>query len=428
MKSKMNPTPKQAMRSAIIAQNFGILGMNAFNNGIILLYMTVLGLSPARILVYLSLPTGLSIILRLPVANLADRWGKKRIGFTGLVLTVIGFAGFPLAGFLSLDKAETVIITGIILLSIGKMLFASSWFAIVDGFVPEDMRGRFFGKSRMIYAITGIIFAGTCALWLGKDSPVNHYLVVMLFLTFCFFMRAVFYLKVPEVRKPGEKGTDFSSAFKEIIQAGNFTSFCSYVFLLTLFSAGCPSLFSLVEKKIMILGDDQVIFLTLLTTMGSVAGCFIGGKLIDRFGTKYAFLFGHITLSLCIFGFITRDVLVFYPIWNIAVIHFIFGIITAILSLAISTEMLALIPKTNKSLATSVCMTFQLGAQSLSGILSAWALDIGMLNRTWQLFGTAMTAYDSILLLFATMVLLLVVTLSLVPSVIRKADWGPIPQ
>lgn len=428
MKSKAEISPKNAMRTAIIAQNFGILGMNAFNNGIILLYMTVLGLSPARILVYLSLPTGLSILLRLPVANLADRWGKKRVGFIGLVLTVIGFAAFPIAGLLSLDTAEKIMIVGIIFLSAGKMLFASSWLALLDGFVPEGSRGRFFGKARMIYAITGIIFAGLCALWLGKDSPVSHYIVVMLFLTFCFLMRAIYYLKIPEIKRPGEKGTDFSSAFKEIIQAGNFTSFCSYVFLLTLFSAGCPSIFSMMEKKVMVLGDNIVILLTILSTLGSVAGFFIGGKLIDRFGTKYAFLLGHITLSLCIFGFVVRNLLFFPTIWNIAIIHLIFGIIIAILGLAISTEMLALIPKTNKSLATSVCMTFQLGAQSLSGILSAWALDIGMLNRSWQLFGTTMTAYDSILLLFACMVLLLVVTLSLVPSVIRKANWGPIPQ
>lgn len=428
MKTKTDIDPKKAMRTAIITQAFGVLGMNSFENGVILLYLTMLGLSPARVLVYLSLPVGLSIILRLPVANLADNWGKKRVGFIGLILTVIGFAFLPAGGFLPLEQAETLIIVGLVIFATGKMLFASSWMALQSGFIPQDMRGRYFGKARMVFAISGIVFAGIVALWLGKDSPKSHFLIVMCFLTFCFVVRCVFYLKVPDVTPEAKEKSKLGEALGQIIKRGDFTSFCSYIFLLTLFSGGCGKIFSLLEKKVMLLGDNEVIMLTILTTFGGLGGFFIGGKFIDKYGTKYAFMFAHISLSICIFCFVIRDVFPWPAIWGISIVHLAMGVIAAILGLAMSTEMLALIPKENKSLATSVCMTFWLGGSALSGIISAWALDIGLLNNSWQLFGNPMTAYDSILLLFGTMVLLLVVTLSLVPSVLRKASWGPIPQ
>jgi membrane protein YdbS with pleckstrin-like domain len=39
--------------------------------------------------------------------------------------------------------------------------------------------------------------------------------------------------------------------------------------------------------------------------------------------------------------------------------------------------------------------------------------------------GAQMSAYDTLLLVSAVMIVLLVVTLGLVPSVVRKAEWIP---
>jgi len=89
---------------------------------------------------------------------------------------------------------------------------------------------------------------------------------------------------------------------------------------------------------------------------------------------------------------------------------------------------LALIPAQNKSLSTSVAVCLVLGAQSLSGLISAWAISSNLINPNWTLFGDSMSAYDGILLIYGVMTFLLIVTLSLVPSVLRKATWGAMPN
>jgi len=65
------------------------------------------------------------------------------------------------------------------------------------------------------------------------------------------------------------------------------------------------------------------------------------------------------------------------------------------------------------------------GGIGLSGLLSAWALSLGVLSDSWTLWGQALSSYDAILLGYGGMVVLLVVTLGLVPSVLSKSEWMP---
>ena len=71
-------------------------------------------------------------------------------------------------------------------------------------------------------------------------------------------------------------------------------------------------------------------------------------------------------------------------------------------------------------MSASLNLTFLRGGQAVSGLIIAWALKLGILSESWSLFGATLGAYDSILLACGVMVLLLVVTLGLVPSVVRS--------
>jgi hypothetical protein len=63
--------------------------------------------------------------------------------------------------------------------------------------------------------------------------------------------------------------------------------------------------------------------------------------------------------------------------------------------------------------------------QALSGLLAAAALKLGFLQPTWQVLGRSLSSYDAILLAYAVLIVLMVVTLGLVPSVIGKSQWIP---
>jgi uncharacterized membrane protein len=62
---------------------------------------------------------------------------------------------------------------------------------------------------------------------------------------------------------------------------------------------------------------------------------------------------------------------------------------------------------------------------SLAGLGASKALELGMLSPTWAARGRTFTSYDTIFIACGAMVLLLVVTLGLVPSVLRPTDWDP---
>jgi len=424
---------KTLYRQAIATQTLGMQGMLAFGNGILLLYMTALGISPARIITYLALPSAISVVLRLPVAYKLDKIGLKKFGTLGVLLTSFGFSIIPIAGFFPTKQAEMIILVGISILAIGKTLFAPTWMPILDSFVNPEERGKFFSKLRLSVQFTGLCVSGLTAWYIrsssGGETPIYKYMIVLSLLALCLFGRFYFYSRIPEIESQDKKITDsgFFKSLGEILSNGDFLSFCLYIFILMLFTAGCANLFSLIEKNVIKLDGSYIIILTNISTIGAMVGLFIGGKVIDRYGSRYAFLFCHIAFVLTIATFLLRNQF-FIPIVLIATAHFSLGLISSFSGLARSTETLALIPAQNKSLSTSVAVCLMLGAQSLSGLMSALAISTNIINPNWTLLGNSMSAFDGILLIYGVMTFLLIVTLGLVPSVLRKATWSAMPN
>ncbi|MBN2713855.1 MAG: MFS transporter [Planctomycetes bacterium] len=413
-------------RTSVTAQLFGILGMQAFKNGILLLYMTVLGFGPGLTLVFLSLPDAISMIFRLPIAYMADRHGKKKIGSIGLAMTVVGFSLLPLAGFVEDPTLIRVMVCGgLIVMAVGKMFFASSWFALLSPFAPEEERGRMFGRMRIIYTVAGIAFAGACSLVMSKDSPVYVFQIIVGVLAFCFLLRFVLYQFIPELETTKAPAGAFWTSLLYALRAPGYASFCAYVFLLMLFTAGCGSLFSLVEKSFLSISDGRIVFLANAGMVGGLLGHYVGGKAVDRFGSKYVFMICHFFFAVCIASFVFRGIFPLPLFMSLILIHFLMGFLVACSGIAITTEMLGLAPKENKSLSTSICMCMWLGGSALSGFVSALVLDLGVLKETWVLGGLELSSFDSVLLAFGGMIFLMVVTLGMVPSVLRKAEWMP---
>jgi len=418
----------RGLRRAVLAQLFGILGMDSFNNGIMLLYMTVLGVNPVRILTYLAIPNALSTVFRLPIAYLADRYGKKRLGLIGLFLVTLGYSAVPFAGSFSLRTAEALLVSGFTVLAVGKMLFACGWFAMLSPLVPEDRRGRIFASMRFLFQTANIAVAGICVYALSENAPVSRFQVITGVLAFGFLMRAILYNGVPELERQRTRTGSFSQTLGKLVRLKGYAGFCAYIFLLTLFTAGCGSLFALVEKNTLALSSGWVVLLANIGMVGGMFGLFLGGRAIDRWGTKYVFMICHFGFGAGILGFLMRSVMPFPLLAALGGVHFFLGSVAAASGLAIISEMLALIPKENKALSTSIGTSMILAGSALSGLMSAAILKADIVRENWALLGKQMSQYDAILLAHAVMIVLMVVTLGLVPSVLRKAEWMPQAQ
>ena len=104
---------------------------------------------------------------------------------------------------------------------------------------------------------------------------------------------------------------------------------------------------------------------------------------------------------------------------------FLFSLIEATKGIAVTSEMLELIPSRNKSLSTAVCLTlFSLGVAA-SQLFVSRSISWNLLASEWTLLGQTFSVYDSLLLLFALMILILLATIGLVPKVVKKAQLMP---
>lgn len=423
--SEATPLQRRGMRNAILAQVFGCVSYVVFQNGMLLLYFTVLDISSIGIMVYLALPGVAQALLLIPCAFLADRYGKKRVGHMGSALMVIGFASLAMAGFGGTASIHLLVAFGTTAYGMGLSLFIGGWFALLHPLVPSSMRGSFFGRLRFSWQSTAIVFGAIGTALLSRDTPIHVFQIIVVVIAVCFIIRVIFYQRIPEVEASIPRSAGFGKALGEVVRAKGYASFCCYIFLLTLFTAHAPVLFGLIEKKGLGLGDNQVAWMGNVLAMGSVAGFLLGGRMVDRWGTKPVFLYCHFAYGATLFLFLARDLLGVPVIYPLYVLNGVFGVVVAASSIAISTEMLELSPRENRSLATAVCMTLFWAGTAFSGLLSAGAIRLGIFKDEWEFFGNTLTAFDSLLLIFGVLVVLLVVSLGLVPSVMRKAEWVP---
>ncbi len=280
------PQQQRAMRCAIIAQCFGVLGLLAFQSNLLLVYFASLGVSSSRVLTYLSLPVLIVALLRVPLSLLADRIGKKRLGTPGLALTAIGFAMLAASGGMSEVALQWVMLSGIAVFSIGTAMMEAGWFALLSPIVPEQVRGRFFGRLRMSWQLVGVIFFGGCALFLAREPSRGMYQAVLGLIAASLAVRVIIYMRLPELEKPAPQAGGVRAAMATALSATGYVSFCAYVFLLSLCTLAYPMLFGLIEKKVLNLGDNVVVWLGTVTAVGAIIGFFLGGKAVDRFSTR----------------------------------------------------------------------------------------------------------------------------------------------
>jgi MFS family permease len=426
-RNSQQPTPVQAraMRDTIWGQCFGSLGYLSFSNGLLFLYLAKQGLSSEAIMIILALPNMIGALAIMPSGYYADRRGKKRITMPGTFLTAAGFICIAAAGFFDPAMSRVASLGGIVLYSIGQAIFNATWFALLSPIVPPAIRGSYFGRMRLSWQVAGFLFGVGCTFLLTKASPLITFQAILGLVGCGMLVRIFFVSRIPELEAPVPDDRTIIQATAAIVRAPGYASFCCYAFLITLVTANAPSLFALIEKESVGFGDDSIVWMGNLYMIGAVIGFMAGGWMVDHVGTKVMFLVSHLTYGLLLFGFLCRDFIPVPHMISLGTVHFFYGAVWAASSIAISTEMLALIPPENKSLSTGLCTTLLVTGAALSNVLSASALKINMFQTKWNFAGSIVSAYDSLLLICAVAVVILVVALGLVPSVIHKATWVP---
>ncbi len=420
----MTAPNKSAMRAIIWTQCLGIVALATLVNGTLLLYLTAIGITAVRTMIYLAIQPLTNALLLLPAAYLADRYGKKKTGQIGMTIGVVGWSMVSVGSFVG-DWSELLIVLGIFLASICSTLVSAGWFSLLSPIIPAEIRGRFLGRLRLTFNFVSLILSGVFAWVLSVYSGIEVYRGIYAVAALAFVARWFTYRQIPELEPPGEKerSLTFKQVLSEVLQVKNLAAFCSYIFLLGLFTAGAGALFAMVEKRVLVFSDARVILLSNVTLIGSMFGMFFGGRVVDRHGTRFVFAVCHLMLALTLVAFLLR-VFVGPPFLStyLGCIHFSLGAAFGAIGIAMTTELLGILPKENKSVAASMFIIFQTSGVALSGMIPAWILKAGMLKETWVIGGRELSSFDAVLLGYGLMTLLLVATLGLVPTMLRKSE------
>jgi len=404
--------------------------MLAFGNGVMLLFLRGIGVPEARLIAYLTIPLFVLAVSRVPMAVLADEFGKKRVGSIGIFVGTAGFGAIATASFLrNAGTAETMALVGIIVFSLGMTLTGAGWFAILEPIVPKKQRGRFFGRIRVAWQLSGVAFSAVATWILSRYHGGTGFRILFVAIIALLLVRWIFYVKIPEIDAPntktGVKMGGVRQLFVSIMKTRGVAAFSAYIFLLTFFAAYCGRIFSLMEKEFLGLSNGNVVWLANLTMIGNLLGFVVGGKAVDKLGTRRVFLACHLAAPAVMLVYLTRSLGGGHFTVSLWAAHILLGVVMAAASIAVTTEMLALTPKRQKSTATSIMMSFQIAGSALAGMACAGIVKLGVLKPEWSLDGMPMNHYDTILAVCAAMLLLLLVIVGIIPTVLGKHKWIP---
>ena len=409
------------LKTTILTVCAGIMPQLFLKNGFLLSYFISMGFESSDVLILLSLPALTLLLLSVPFAYFADRYGKKRIGRLGIYLTIAGYALITAAGFWTGEAASRCIISGILLFGVGLAGMFSGWFALLSPLIPAQSRGRFFGTLRLTWQIFAIGCSMALTYILGRNDATGVYQILLGIFTILLAIQLIPYSRIPEkIQTAKTPKKSLPEILGDVGSLPGYLPFCAYCFLLFLATGAWPATLGLLEKNVLAFSDDAIVHMGTMLFAGSMLGFFLGGRSVDRYGTKNVFLMVHflyfVLLSLVLFrNAFPASHLVYYSI-----ITFGLGAVQAGSTIAITSEMISLAPPENTSVVTSLCMSLQWGGAALSGLLSGKLIQYGILAETWQLNDLTMSRYDSLILFYAVLVLVFTTALGLIPSVVKR--------
>jgi len=421
-----NPETKKSLRTIVATQCIGLLVSQLFVNGFMLAYLSRLGVPSYQIFFLLALLPFGGMLLTVPFAYLSDRFGKKRVGAYGRFVTVAGLILLLSAGFTT--EAATITATGaMILFSIGNTAGAASWFALLSPIIPQEIRGRFFGRLRIAWQSCSIIFTWAVIALMNRFTQIGFYQYILLVMIATSLVHIHLYWKIPELEPCRTTAGKFRSALTQTLKTPNYLPFCAYTFLLILFTGSIPLVIGLLGKDILLFSDAQILLVGNSAAIGALGGFYIGGKMVDHIGTRPVFLICHVSFAIVLTLIALRGICPFPAITTVCLLSGLFGAVAAASGIAFTSELLAIIPPENKSLSTGFHLSLMSAGFALSSLLIGQTLKLNVLNQNWTFLNQSLSTYDTLLLGSAAMIILMLITIGLIPSIIQvhKAQWYP---
>lgn len=335
--------------------------VNSFSTGISDTYITPLALAlkanTVHIGIFSSLVGIISPIAQYISTHLMQRHSRKNIAISFGILQ--GFLWLPIAllaylswrGIAQESLIPVLIVIYVLIAAAGGFGYAA-WFSWMGDLIPEEIRGKYFGRRNMINGgismIAVILGAFILDAFKTRGFALLGFVIIFSIATISRFI-SVFYLKKQYCPQFKQKKKDFFSLLDFVKRFDNFGKFATFhaLFNLALMIASpFYAVYMLEELKF-----NYITFMTvtLSSTIFYILFSPIVGKLADKYGNRKAFILGSFLLSLNPFLWMVLKT----PLSLIFIPQILVGLANALLGVSITNFTLDSVKQEHRSICIS---------------------------------------------------------------------------
>lgn len=417
-------TQRRAMSSAILSACFGTIPQILVReSSLLILYATLLGASRFLSMTTTSLQYLSVFVLSVPMAYLMERTGIKRLILPALSLGLFGLCAVAAAGFFTRAGREVLLI-GLLVFSLTLAIYVAGWFPLLQGVVPESERGRFFGRLRVSWQslVTAILMIST---WVIGASAETRTIQWIFFAAALLVIGRIFFLsRIPEIPRK-LKNPSLGRQLGNVLANRPLRRFSAYVFNLYLFSSATIPLAFLFAKLHLGVPDNYLVLLSACVNAGSIAGFYLGGRMVDSYNTRAVFFAAH--LALGVFNLLFLGIYSYSMVTGVllALMITFYGFAHAASTIAASSEILALAQRDYLNTSIAFSVAFNYAGIGLSRVLTGFLLDAGLADNPKSLFGLAFTQYHTFFCCYGAVLLVSFVLVFLIPPLRTRKKQLP---
>ncbi len=255
-----------------------------------------------------SLNALVSPIIQIFGSRLMEKFNRRTIAFTAIVLQSTALLGFVLIGLAFLWQPRlfswpVIFIVAYIIYGLSGSFGGPAWFSMIGDAVPENIRGRYFARRNRVanYVNIGVTLTGALFLYYLKASGylIAGFVTLFAIASLGRFLAALLIKKHYAADITFDKSYYFSFwRFIRLAPTNNFGKFTIYVALTNLAVNIANPFFAVYMWKNLALNPVWFMAVSISTTFYSALSMKPWGKFADKYGNKEL-----LRISWILFGF-----------------------------------------------------------------------------------------------------------------------------
>ena len=411
---------KKAERDATYSTWFGCFSEQIIDrNAVLVIYLVLLGGSDSISMFSTSLSSIASVILLIPCAGFAVKFGLRiTYSFACIVgmLSFLGMAAAPYAG----SMAKNIVLCCCFIFALTRPIYASCWYPLLDNFLLPEGRGKFFGKMRFSYTIINTVFIYLIGKLMGTNPSIMILQGILVFGGLTLLGRKFEMDRLPIDPDSRREPVNIRKSVGICMRNSQLVGFSIYFCLLNLAFCAAEPLAIVYMKTYLKIDAETVMIFPSINLVGLLLGYAFVGLAFRKFKTKLCLVGTHLTaLLVCILYLCSVPSNPFlYPILGAAFL--LNGVVGAFLLCINSTEMLALAKPGNKVMAMAFVSTLSSLGTAVGRLGTTVILGSGALAATWQFMDLTVSKFQFLFGFYTISIIFFLVLLPLAPSVVPR--------